>query len=149
MTVSSGDAPGPPAAERLLKRVLRLAGAVMLVAIVPAVMPRSWLAGIHEWCGLGPMPEGVVFEYLARALSAAYAIGGGAFLVMSCDVHRHRGMIRYGAMAILVMAGIVTLTLLPYRGQRFYVLNLLDVATAGAMAVVMLALLWRLPRRGG
>lgn len=84
-------------AERLLTLLMRAVGSVEVVAVFPALMPRAWMAAIHESLGLGAFPEGPVVEYLARSLSAFYAFHGGLSLVLSTDVRRYALVVTYVA----------------------------------------------------
>ena|SRR5439155_5936070 len=52
--------------ENYLKLLLQGFGAVTAIALVPFVMPRSWMAMVHEWLGMGVLPDKPVVEYLAR-----------------------------------------------------------------------------------
>ena len=97
-------------AERLLRTLLRLVGSVTMLALVPLLMPTAWLAGIHEWLALGKFPEGPVVEYLARSVSAFYAILGGLFWLVSFDVRRYAAVIIYLAV-IFVVFGVVILVI--------------------------------------
>src|SRR5260370_29533176 len=65
-----------------------LLGIGSLFALVPVVMPWSWMAATHRWLGLGEMPTGPIVEYLARSLSAFYALVGALCLVMASDLDR-------------------------------------------------------------
>ena len=62
-----------------------------LFALVPVVMPWSWMAATHRWLGLGEMPTTPVVEYLARSLSAFYALVGALCLAMASDLRHKRG----------------------------------------------------------
>ena len=63
--------------DRVLVILFRyLLGIGSLFALVPVVMPLSWMAATHRWPGLGGMPTGPIVEYLARSLSAFYALIG-------------------------------------------------------------------------
>lgn len=97
-------------AERLLVLVLRLAGVVQGLAAVPALMPRSWMAAVHELIGLGPFPGGPIAEYLARSLSAFYAINGGLAIVVSLDVRRYAAVITYQAIAVIAFGILILVT---------------------------------------
>jgi len=66
--------------------ILRVVGALAMLAIVAAFMPLSWMASVHESLGLGKMPEGPIVEYLARSLSALYALLGCWIFYLSCRV---------------------------------------------------------------
>jgi len=77
-----------------------------LFALVPVVMPWSWMAATHRWLGLGEMPNGPIVEYLARSLSAFYALVGVLCLVMASDLDRYRPLVRFFG-ACLALLGIV------------------------------------------
>lgn len=84
-------------AERALKLILRVSGAVCILAVVAVVMPRQWMAVTHDWLGVGTFPDGPIVEYLARSLSAFYAILGGALWVVASDVRRFAPLLVYKA----------------------------------------------------
>lgn len=94
--------------ERVLVRLLRGVGCVELLALVPTLMPRAWMAATHELIGLGPFPSGPIVEYLARALSAFYAFHGGLLLLLSTDVRRYAALLTYAA-ATIVAFGVLAL----------------------------------------
>ena len=85
--------------ERILVIVLRVAGVVTGSALFAVFLPTAWMAAIHEWLGLGKFPEGRIVEYLARSLSAFYAMHGGLCLFVSRDPRRYAGVITYLAVA--------------------------------------------------
>ena len=94
--------------DKWLIFLLRLWGAVALLALVPLCMPFLWLAGIREGLDLGPMPEDRVTEYLARYVCAFYALYGLASLALASDVDRYRPLVRMFALATIAF-GIVLL----------------------------------------
>jgi hypothetical protein len=95
-------------AERALGTLLRVTAAVMATAIVPAVMPLSWMDAVHRWLGMGPLPRGPVVEYLARSLSAFYAFHGALLWIFAGDVRRYRPAIRFSfGAALLFGAGLL------------------------------------------
>src|SRR5690348_8428650 len=85
-----------------------LLGIGSLFALVPVVMPWSWMAATHRWLGLGEMPTGPVVEYLARSLSAFYALVGALCLVVAADPERYRPLVRFLGVAFALM-GLVLL----------------------------------------
>jgi hypothetical protein len=90
--------------ERILKIWLRIAGTGPALAIIAVVMPTSWMdtcAGLMELDGL---PHAPIFEYLARSLSAFYAMMGGLLWLASFDVRRYSGLITYLAVVGLAFA---------------------------------------------
>ena len=81
--------------ERVLVFVLRATGIVTGFAVFAVFLPRPWMATIHEWMGLRKLPEGRIVEYLARSLSAFYAMLGGLCLFVARDPRRYAGVITY------------------------------------------------------
>ena len=53
-------------AEKALVLLLRIAGVVLLTALVPAVMPFDWMKDIHRQLGMGELPEGPIIGCLTR-----------------------------------------------------------------------------------
>ena len=107
--------PGPANAGVFMNRqllvtswLLRLIGLSAILAIFAVVMPFSWMRGIHECLGLGEMPEGPIVEYLARSLSALYALVGFVFWYVSYRVEEYLGFVRLLGIRFLVF-GIVLL----------------------------------------
>jgi len=94
--------------ENFLKLLLQAFGAVTVIALVPFVMPRSWMAAVHEWLGMGALPDKPVVEYLARTTSALYGFLGGLYLVLATDVRRFAGVITYSAVATLLISAVNT-----------------------------------------
>jgi len=95
--------PGPkrPHAETALLLVLRFVGTVSLLATVAVFMPYDWMDRIHRLLGLGTLPAEPVVGYLARTLSAFYALVGGLLWVLSFDLHRHRVTLLYLGLAFI------------------------------------------------
>src|SRR5215831_2229080 len=81
--------------DRVLVILLRFVGVGSLFALVAVFMPVSWMAATHCWLGLGEMPTGPVVEYLARSLSAFYALMGALCLVLTTDLERYRPLVRF------------------------------------------------------
>jgi hypothetical protein len=90
--------------EWWLKALLRILGAICLLALVPLIMPRTWLEAGHWALGLGPFPSAPVAEYLARSVSALCTFYGGLLWMVSRDVHRFTILIQYQAVAIMLLA---------------------------------------------
>jgi SAM-dependent methyltransferase len=90
--------------DKVLVLLLRIVGVGSLVALVAVIMPFSWMAAIHRWLGLGEMPTGPVVEYLARSLSAFYALSGAVCLVLASDLERYRPLVRFFGAAVALMS---------------------------------------------
>src|SRR6516225_2408943 len=90
--------------DKALVILLRIVGVGALFALLAVVMPTSWMAATHRWLGLGEMPTGPVVEYLARSLSAFYAIMGALCLVLTTDLERYRPLVRFLGVAFALMS---------------------------------------------
>jgi hypothetical protein len=91
-------------ADKALVLLLRFVGVTALFALFAVFMPASWMATTHRWLGLGEMPTGPVVEYLARSLSASYAIMGVLCLVLAADLERYRPLVRCLGLAFALMS---------------------------------------------
>ena len=85
--------------------IFRLVGLSGMLAIVAVVMPFSWMAATHEFLGLGEMPEGAIVEYLARSLSAIYAVLGVILWKVSFRFIEHMELIRLLGYVFTVFGG--------------------------------------------
>ncbi len=90
--------------DKVLVLLLRIVGVGSLFALVAVFMPSSWMAATHRWLGLGEMPTGPVVEYLARDLSAFYALVGALLLVLAADLGRYRPLVRFLGLAFALMS---------------------------------------------
>jgi hypothetical protein len=78
----------------VLKWLLRLIGGVELCAIPFLLFPFAWMNDVHDRVlGLGPLPHAPIVEYVARSLSALYALHGAVVFRLSFDVVRFRPLI--------------------------------------------------------
>jgi len=93
--------------ETALKWVLRINGAITLLALLAVFMPIDWMNQTHEKLGMGPLPRAGIFEYLARTVSALYAIHGGLCFVLASDVRRFGPVITYVAIVEMIFAGLL------------------------------------------
>ena len=109
----------PETAEKLLVWILRAAGGVCALAIVPMLMPTAWAQGAHAAIGLGDLPGEPIVEYLVRGMSAMCALYGGLLILLASDVYRYHRVITYQAVAILTAATCGTLLMfrLPVVGN--------------------------------
>jgi hypothetical protein len=96
-----------PPAETFLRVVLRWVGTVSLLAMVAVVMPYSWMDATHQWLGLGRMPDQPIVGYLARSVSAFYALLGGLLWALSFDLQRHRPTLCFLGVAIMIFGAML------------------------------------------
>ena len=90
--------------DKALVILLRILGVTALFALVAVFMPLSWMAATHRWLGLGEMPTAPIVEYLARSLSAFYALTGALCLVLATDLGRYRPLVRFLGVAFALMS---------------------------------------------
>jgi len=90
--------------ERILVWLLRLAGAVEILAFIAVVMPRSWMEISHAWIGLGEMPDGPLLMFMIRQASYTYGVHGLSLWLIATDVDRFRPFVVFNAIAFLVAA---------------------------------------------
>lgn len=88
--------------RRAVALALRFLGALDLFAIVPVLMPRSWLEFAHATAGLGAFPGEPIATYLARSGSALYVLHGALLIYLSFDIERYWNLIRFLAIGALV-----------------------------------------------
>ncbi len=94
--------------ERILKVILQINGAVMATALVAVFMSHDQMAAIHQWLGLGKFPEGIIVDYLARSLSAFYALMGVLYIVLARDIRAYATIITFMAWASICF-GVATI----------------------------------------
>ena len=87
--------------ERLLKLILQINGGVMATALIAVFLSHDQMGAIHEWLGLEEekFPKAIIVDYLARSLSAFYAIMGILYLVLARDICAHASVITFMAWA--------------------------------------------------
>ena len=88
--------------QRLLAWLLRLSGAVEILAFISVVMPRSWMEVSHEWLGMGTMPEGPLVMFMIRQASYAYGMHGVSLWILASNVVRFRPLIVLNGVAFLL-----------------------------------------------
>ncbi|MCH7687985.1 MAG: hypothetical protein IH899_15115 [Planctomycetes bacterium] len=82
--------------------ILRVIGVTGLFAIPAIFLPYSWMNAIHEYMGLGELPDAPIVSYLARSLSAFYAIVSTITLFVSFDIRRYRSFVKLWAIIVIV-----------------------------------------------
>lgn len=132
--------------EHYLRLFLRTIGTTSLLAVFAVVMPSSWMNDIHQWLGLGPLPDEPIVGYLARSISAFYALLGGLLWTLSFAPHQHRTVLCYlGAAFVcfgLTLLGVDWVEGLP----RFWRLG--EGPIVIAFGIVILQLSVRLQQKG-
>ncbi len=94
--------------ERALELFLRAIGSVALLAIFAVFMPYSWMNAVHGWLGMGTLPSDPIVGYLARSTSIFYALLGGLFWVLSFDLQRHRLVLGYLGVVVVLFGVVLT-----------------------------------------
>ena len=94
--------------HRALIILLCVVGVVACTAIIASVMPTTWIVATHRWLGLGDFPDAPITQYLARSISALYAIFGGLAIVASTDVLRYAPIVHFFAYVTLAFGILIT-----------------------------------------
>lgn len=82
-------------AEKVLKWLLVVLGAMAASAVFTAVMPTAWMEACSRWLGVEPLPRTPLAQYLTHSLSLVYAHLGVLVLYLARDVRRHRRLIGF------------------------------------------------------
>jgi hypothetical protein len=88
--------------RRLQAWVLRLVGAVEMLAFGAVFLPRDWMEAIHAGMGLPEMPKGPVFDSVMRQVSFTYGLHGVALWFIAADVGRYRPLVILTAIGYLL-----------------------------------------------
>jgi hypothetical protein len=127
--------------EKVLMLLMRLAGILLMTALIPAVMPFGWMKDIHRLLGMGELPEGPIMSYLTRSLSAMYAIHGALVLYLSLGVRRYIPVIQFLAvLGIAFGAGMLALDIVAGMPPSW-------IAGEGPFIIVLGAVMLWLTRR--
>jgi hypothetical protein len=86
------------------KWLLRLGGAIEILAFTSVVMPRAWMEISHEWLGMGAMPGGPILIFMIRQASYAYGMHGISLWIIASDVIRFRPLVIFNGIAFLLAA---------------------------------------------
>ncbi|MBN9518595.1 hypothetical protein J0H58_08765, partial [bacterium] len=98
-------------ADQALVAILRVIGLAELFALPFVFVPVTWMGLVHDHVlGLGPFPQQPIAEYLARHLSALYAVHGAMGFALSLDVPRYRPLVRLLGWCHLGLGGAVAWT---------------------------------------
>ena len=124
--------------EKLLKLLLIGFGICCCIAVVPFLMPTSWMAACHEWLGLGSFPEAPIVDYLARSTSGLCAFLGVLALVLATNVRGYSAIIRLLAISLAALEIINLLYGFSSAMPAWWIWS--DAIGAGGFAVAVLYL---------
>jgi len=88
--------------EKTLVLLLRLDGLIMLAALLPSMMPFTWMKEIHRCLEMGELPDGPIIGYLTRSLSIMYAMHGALLFFVSWDVRRYLPVVKFLAVRTIL-----------------------------------------------
>lgn len=129
--------------QHLQAWLLRIVGAVEVLAFIAVVMPRSWMEASHAWLGLGEMHAGAVTMFMIRQASYTYGMHGISLWVLASDVKRFRPLVILNGISFLLAAPVFFL--IDYTSGLPLWWTAADTAGCGFIGA---ALLW-LTRRDG
>lgn len=90
--------------QRAQAWLLRLAGAVEILAFIAVIMPRSWMETAHLWLEMGQMPDGPIVIFMIRQASYSYGMHGISLWILASDVERFRPLIIFNGISFLLAA---------------------------------------------
>lgn len=122
--------------KRLLSWLMRLAGAVEILAFIAVIMPRTWMEVSHAWLGLGEMPHGSILMFMIRQASYAYGMHGVSLWVLARDVDRFRPLVLLNGFSFLLAAPIFFL--IDYTSNLPFWWALMDSGSCGVFGAAML-----------
>ena len=132
--------------EKLLTLILKGFGIICCLAVVPLLMPTSWMAACHEWLGMGEFPGMPVAEYLARMTSGLCAFLGMLALLLARDLQRYAGAIRLLAISVCLLEVINLFYGLPSGMPAWWIWS--DAVGAGGFAIVVIYLQQKITNAG-
>lgn len=89
--------------------ILRVSAALVLCSIPTIFLPEEWMVKIHRWLGIGDLPRAPIVWYMARSLSAMYAILGCFTWAISIDTRRYGPLILLWSIMHLAMGALMVL----------------------------------------
>ena len=128
--------------ETVLKWILRLDGCLLMLAAFAVVLPQQWMASAHQALGMGSFPQSPVMEYLARSVSALYAMRGALMLLASSDLRRHTQLVAFLGISGCIF-GVVMLLVDLEAGMPIW-WTLVEGPPVLTTNLLVLALLWKI-----
>jgi hypothetical protein len=127
----------------LIAWLLRLSGAIEILAFFAVIMPRSWMEISHAWLGMGEMPHGPVLMFMIRQASYTYGMHGVSLWVLASDVIRFRKLVILNGIAYL-LAGPIFFWIDYTTGMPWF-WTAIDSLGCGFFGASLLLLNWRAP----
>ena len=128
---------------RWLTVLLRLEGAIEMLAFIAAVMPFRWMALTHRWLGMGELPEFPLLNYLVRSVSILYGFHGVLLWLLATDVRRYRPLIMYATVSYLVAA--LAITWIDWVSSMPWWWGVGEAGSVLWLGLILLWLVWKLP----
>jgi hypothetical protein len=85
-----------------IRGLLRIVGAITLLAFAAGIMPNAWFVEISRFLGY-EFPQQPLGFYLARHLSILYGFVGIGLLVLASDLHRYGPLVRWLGWGAIVL----------------------------------------------
>ena len=87
--------------SRLQSWLLRLTGAMEILAFVAVVMPRWQMETAHRWLGMGEMASGPLLMFMIRQASYIYGMHGVSLWILASNVDRFRPLVILNGISFL------------------------------------------------
>ena len=130
--------------DKVLVVLMRIMGGSMILAIIAAFMPDTWLQAAVAKVEPG-VPIGPLVEYMARGWSVFYFMLGGLIWLFSADLTRYLPAIRWVSWCYLLINGLFLavlawLYLTIEDWSWFFAVIVFDVSVAFLFGLAMLLL---------
>jgi hypothetical protein len=132
--------------QRLQAWVLRLVGAVEVLAFGAVVLPREWMEAMHGRLGMAEMPTGPVFDSVMRQVSFTYGLHGVAMWIIASDVVRYRPLVVFTGIGYLLAGPVFVLIDLTAGMPWFWAAG--NGGSCLLVGLIVLGLLWGEKTRG-
>ena len=129
------------APEKYLIVFLRITAILLMAAAGAVVMPYASMNAVHDWLGLGTLPDQPMVAYLTRSLSALYAVIGVWCWLVSREPARYRALLEQTVRLSFVFSVILILIDILAEMPKWWTLS----ETAFVLGWTLI--FWRLVRR--
>ena len=76
-------------AKKILSWLMMIVGCGLMIAFLFVLMPGSQMDAIHQWLGLGELPDVPITSYLTRSTSMLYGIHGVLMFVCGKNIRKY------------------------------------------------------------
>jgi hypothetical protein len=83
----------PIASPRFVALSLRLLAAFIALNSITVFLPESWIDSVLVWCGVGHVPDAILFRYLLRGTGVLLLALAALIWMLASDVVRYQPLV--------------------------------------------------------